>query len=112
MEGKDHLKEILGNIGQVNEPIDLEQAILKSIQTQEDAKAQITRYRANGAKALIASAILTVILGIMFSLPGSVRSLEHAMITYTSIVLILLVLFVQLEAVGTKILNSLKINLS
>ena len=112
MENKDHLKEILGNIDQINEPIDLEEAILKTIQKQESSKAQITRYKANGFKALILSAILVLVLGILFSLPSSVRTLEHSIITYTSIVLTLLVIFIQLEMAKTKIFNNLKNNLS
>lgn len=112
MHDTDHLKEILGSIDQINEPIDLETGILKSIQKQELSKVQIARYKANGIKALIASGMLIVVLGILFSLPSSVRSVEHSIITYTSIILMLLVLFVQLEMGGTKIFNNLKNNLS
>ncbi len=112
MEDKDNLKEILGNIDQINEPIDLEESILKTIQEQENSKAQIARYKANGFKALILSAILVLVLGILFSLPSSIRTLEHSIITYTSIVLTLLVIFIQLEMSKTKIFNNMKNNLS
>ncbi|MFS4447865.1 hypothetical protein [Maribacter sp. 2307UL18-2] len=112
MEDKDHLKEILGNIDQVNEPIDLEGVILKTIQKHESSKVQIARYKANGFKAIIVSGILIVILGILFSLPSSVRTFEHSIVTYTSIVLTLLVIFIQLEMGKAKIFNNLKNNLS
>jgi hypothetical protein len=103
MEDKDHLKEILGKIDGVNEPINLEGAILKAIQKQESSKLQIARYKAKGIKALIVSGILIVVLGFLFSLPSNVRKVEHAIVAYTSITLVLLVLFVQLEMGGTKI---------
>ncbi len=112
MEDKDHIKEILGNIDQVNEPIDLEGVILRAIQEQESSKVQIARYKVNGIKALKVSGILIVVLGILFSLPSSVRTVEHSIITYTSIILILLVLFIQLEMGRTRIFNNLKNNLS
>ncbi len=105
MEDKDPLKEILSNLDQINEPIDLEDAILKTLEKQESSKAQIARYKANGFKALILSAILVLVLGILFSLPSSVRTLEQSIITYTSIVLTLLVIFIQLEMSKTKIFN-------
>ena len=107
MEKKDHLKEILGSIDEVNEPIDLEGVILKSIQEQESSKVQIARYKAKGLKALIVSGMLIVVLGILFSLPSSVRTVEHSIVTYTSIILILLVLFIQLEMGKTNFLNNL-----
>lgn len=112
MENIDHLKEILGNIDQVNEPIDLEMVILKEIQAQERSKVQIVRYKTNGIKALIVSGILIVVLGILFSLSSNVRSLEYSSVMYTSIALVLLILFVQLETGETKIFNNLKNNLS
>ena len=112
MEDKDHLKVLLSNINQINEPIDLEGVILKVIQEQEGSKIQIARYKANGLKALIVSGILVVILGILFSLPSSVRTLEHSIITYTSITITLLVIFIQLEMGNKKIFNNLKNNLS
>jgi protein-S-isoprenylcysteine O-methyltransferase Ste14 len=112
MEDKDHLKELLGKIDEVNEPIDLERAILTAIQQQESSKLQIARYRANGIKALIASGILIIVLGILFSFPSSVRSVEHSIVTYTSIILVLIVLFIQLEMASTKKFNHLKNNLS
>lgn len=112
MESKDHLKEILGGIDEVNEPIDLERTILNTIQKEENSKEQIARYKANSFKALVVSGILIVILGILFSQSSSVRSIEYSIVTYTSIILILFVLFVQLEMGGTKIFNNLKSNLS
>ena len=112
MEDKDHLKEILGNIDEINEPIDLKGAILTIIQKQESSKVQIAHYKAKGVKALIVSGILIVVLGILFSLPNSVRTVEHSIVTYTSIILILLVFFIQLEIGRTKIFNNLKNNLS
>lgn len=112
MEDKDRLKEILGKIDEVNEPIDLEEAILKTIHKQESSKLQIARYKAKGIKAFIVSGILIVVLGFLFSLPSNVRTVEHSIVTYTSIILILLVFFIQLEMGGTKIFNNLKNNLS
>ena len=41
MKSKDHLKEIFGKIDEVNEPIDLEGAILKAILKRENSKVQI-----------------------------------------------------------------------
>jgi hypothetical protein len=112
MEDKDHLKEILGKIDQVNAPIDLERVILNIIQKEEKSKAQIARYKAKGTKALIASGILIIVLGILFSLPSSIRSFEHSVVTYTSITLILFVLFIQLEISRSKFFNNLKNNIS
>lgn len=112
MEDKDHLKEIFGNIDQVHEPIDLEAVILKTIQKHERSKVQIAHYKANGCKAIIVSGILIVILGILFSRPSSVNTFEHSIVTYTSIVLTLLVIFIQLEMGKEKIFNNLKNNLS
>jgi hypothetical protein len=112
MEDKDHLKEILGKIDQVNAPIDLERVILNTIQKEENSKAQIASYKAKGTKALIASGILIIALGILFSLPSSIRSFEHSVITYTSIIIILFVLFIQLEMSKTKFFNNQKNNIS
>lgn len=112
MEDKDQLKEILRSIDQINEPIDLEEAILKVIQKQESSKVQIVRYKSKGIKALIVSGILIVVLGILFSLPSSVRTFEHSIVTYTSIIITLLIIFIQLEMLKTKIFNNLKNNLS
>lgn len=110
MEDKDQLKEIFGKIDQIHAPIDLEGVILNSLQKEENLKANIARYKAKGTKALIASGILSIVLGILFSLPNSTRSLEHSVVTYTSIILILLVLFIQLEMGRTKFFNHLKKN--
>ena len=97
MEYKDHLKEILAKIGQVNESIDLEEIILNAIQKEEYSKAQIARYKRKGIKALVASVILIIVLAIQFSMPSSVRSVEYAIIIYTSLILVLFILFVQIE---------------
>jgi len=102
MEDKDHLKEILSNIDCINEPIDLEGVILKAIHKEETTKVKIARYKAKGIKALIASFILIIVLGILFSLPSYVRSIEDSIIAYTSIILVLIVFFVQLEISETK----------
>ncbi|GEM_PF-5422550 len=112
MEDKDHLREIFGKIDQINEPIDLEAVILNAIQKEEFSKAQIARYKAKGLKALIASGILVIVLGILFSLPNSVRSVEHSIVTYTSIIITLIILFILLEMGRTAIFNNLKNNLS
>ncbi len=112
MEDKHHLKEIFGKIDQINEPIDLEAVILNAIQKEEFSKAQIARYKAKGLKALIASGILVIVLGILFSLPNSVRSVEHSIVTYTSIIITLIILFILLEMGRTAIFNNLKNNLS
>jgi hypothetical protein len=106
MEDKDHLKEILGKIVEINEPIDLEELILKTIQEQEGSKLQIARYKAKGIKALLVSVILILVLGILFSLPSSVHTVEYSIITYTSIILVLIVLFIQLEITDNKNLFS------
>lgn len=112
MEDKDHLKEILKNVDQINEPIDLEGVILKTIKEQESSKVQIARYKANGFKALIVSGILIVVLGILYSLPSYVRTVEHSIVTYTSVIITLFVIFIQLEMSKSKIFNNLKNNLS
>lgn len=111
MENKDHLKEIFCNIDQINEPIDLEAVILKSIKEQERVRSQITRYKINGIRALSVSVVLVIVLAILYSLPNSVQSFEYSSIKYISIILTLLVLFVQLEMGGTKLFNNLKNNL-
>ena len=110
MEDRDYLKEILGKIDQVNEPVDLEKVILNTICKEENLKAQIALYKVKGSKALIASGILILVLLILFSLPSSVRSVEYSIVTYTSIVLILFVLFIQLEIGNSQIFNNLKNN--
>lgn len=112
MDDRDHLKEIMAQIDQLNEPIDLEGIILNAIRREENLKTQIAHYRANGIKALVASGILIIVLGILFSLPSSVRSLEYSIVTYTSIVLILFVLFIQLEMGNSRIFYNLKNNIS
>ncbi|WP_437395390.1 hypothetical protein [Flagellimonas lutimaris] len=112
MENKDHLKEILKNIDEVIEPIDLEGVILNAIQKEEHSKVQIAHYKAKGITALVVSGILMIILGILFSLPNRVRSFESSIVTYTSIVLTLLILFIQLEMGRARIFNNLKNNLS
>jgi len=111
MDKKDHFKEIFRMIDDVNEPIDLEEVILRTIQKQESSRLQIMRYRTIGIKALVLSIILIVILGILFSLPSNVRTVQHSIITYTSISLMLIILFIQLELGRTKIFNNLKNNL-
>ncbi len=112
MNNKDHLMEILGNIDQINVPIDLEGVILKTIQERESSKVQIARYKANGFKSIIVSGILIVVLGILFSLPSSVRTVEHSIVTYTSIIITLLVIFILLEMGKAKIFDNLENNLS
>ncbi|MFD0798414.1 hypothetical protein ACFQZJ_13155 [Maribacter chungangensis] len=112
MEDKDDLKEILGDIDQVNEPIDLEEIILNNIQKEEQSKAQIAYYKAQGIKALIMSGILIMVLATFFSLPSSIGSFEYSIITYTSITITLFVLFIQLEMGKSKIFNNLKNNVS
>ncbi|MFK7806673.1 MAG: hypothetical protein AB8F74_02630 [Saprospiraceae bacterium] len=111
MERKDYLKEILGEVGEVNQPVDLEGVIMNAIQEQENLELQIANYKAKGLKALIGSSILILVLGILFSFPGSVRTVEQSILTYTSIVLILLTILIQLEMGETRIFNKLKNNL-
>lgn len=110
MEDRDHLKEILGKVDEINESIDLEGAILNTIQKEEKTKAQIALYKAKGLKALITSGVLIIVLGILFSLPSNVSTLEYSIVTYTSIILVLIVLFIQFEMGLTKIFNNLKNN--
>ncbi len=112
MEEKDHLKEILANIDQLHEPVELQGIILNVIQKEESSRAKIAQYKARGFKALILSGILIIVLVVLFSMPNSVRSLEYSIITYSSMILVLVVLFIQLETGSTKIFNNLKNNLS
>ena len=90
MEDKDILKEILKG---VYENVDLESIILNSIQEQEKSKIRIDRYKDKGVKSLIVSVILIVILGILFSLSIKMSTVENSIVTYTSIILILIVFF-------------------
>ncbi len=110
MDEKDDLKEILNGIDQLHTPVDLEGAILQKIAEEERIKAQIARYRTNGLRALWASLVLTVILAVLFSLPNSIQTAEYAIMTYASVGVTLLVLFVQLEMGRTNGLNHLKTN--
>lgn len=111
MEDKDILKEILKGIDGVYENVDLESIILNSIQEQEKSKIRIDRYKDKGVKSLIVSVILIVILGILFSLSIKMSTVENSIVTYTSIILILIVFFIQIEMGGNKIFNNLKNNL-
>lgn len=111
MEDKDILKEILKGIDGVYENVDLESIILNSIQEQEKSKIRIDRYKDKGVKSLIVSVILIVILGILFSLSIKISTVENSIVTYTSIILILIVFFIQIEMGGNKIFNNLKNNL-
>ena len=111
MEDKDILKEILKGIDGVYENVDLESIILNSIQEQEKSKIRIYRYKDKGVKSLIVSVILIVILGILFSLSIKMSTVENSIVTYTSIILILIVFFIQIEMGGNKIFNNLKNNL-
>jgi uncharacterized membrane protein len=112
MDDIDHLKKIFGKIDHVHEPIDMEEVILRAIHKQESSTLQIARYKAKGIKALMVSGILIIVLGFLFSFPSNVSTVENSISTYTSIILILLVLFIQLEMGRTKIFNNLKNNLS
>lgn len=107
MEDKDHLKEVLGPLDQIHDPINLESHILEVIEQQERSKNLIARYKANGFKALILSISLIVILGILLSIPRSTPFIGYTLITYGSISLALLTLFVQLEMGKRKIFNHL-----
>lgn len=106
MEEKDPLKALLGNLDQVNQSIDLESVILKSIEQQELRKSKIKRYRTKGNQALKFSLVLIIVLGVLFSLPDNVSSFQKAVFTYFSITLMLLILFVQLEVSGKFLLNN------
>jgi phosphate/sulfate permease len=110
MENKDYLEEILGKIDEVNEPVDLEEAILKTIEQQESIKLQITRYQ--GTTALLVSAVLIVILGVLFSLPSSMGTSNRFIASFVGLSLALLILFIQLEMGGAKIFNQIKNYLS
>lgn len=112
MKDTDHLKKVFGKLDQIHEPIDMEEAILIAIAKERTLKAQIAKYRAYGKKSLLVSGILVAILGILFSRPSSMKSMEHAILTYTSIGLVLIVILIQLEAGGSKIFNQLKNNRS
>ncbi|MFD0796850.1 hypothetical protein ACFQZJ_05225 [Maribacter chungangensis] len=108
MDKEDRLMEILREIDAVNGPIDLENAVLKAIMEQEHSKQKIANYKAKGMKALTVSVILIIALGILFSMSGYVRTVEHSIITYTSIIIVLIVLFIQLEMGGTNIFKNHK----
>ncbi|TLF45281.1 hypothetical protein [Maribacter aurantiacus] len=112
MKDTDHLKEVFGKLDQIHEPIDLEETILTAIEKERTLKAQIAKYRSYGKKSLIVSGILVAILGILFSRPSTRQSMEHTILAYTSIGLVLVVILVQLEAGGSKIFNQLKNNRS
>ena len=100
----------MGRIEQINEPIDLEAVILKTIQEQEVLKKQIARYKARGVKALFVSILLTLVLAILYSYPSSSPSAEYASIMYVSITLALFMLLIQVELSGIRSLNQLKNN--
>lgn len=112
MKDTDHLKKVFGKLNQIHEPIDMEEAILTALEKERTIKAQIAKYRSYGKKSLLVSGMLIAILGILFSRPSSMQSMEHTIITYTSIGLVLVVTLIQLEAGGSKIFNQLKNNRS
>lgn len=110
MDDNDHLKVLLNDIDRIHAPIDLEAAIIKAIRKEERSRHQIEQARARGVKALLGSGMLTVILIILFSWPAHVRSVEHAVLTYSSISVALTLLFVQLEIGRGKLFNDFKNN--
>ncbi|GAB5555277.1 MAG: hypothetical protein Sapg2KO_48680 [Saprospiraceae bacterium] len=112
MEDKDQLKDILGNVTQIDKSIDLESVVLDIIEQQERSKVQIARYKANGFKALIVTAILLIVLVLLFSRSDVLRSMEYTVLTYTSITLALLTLFAQLEMGERNIFNHPEKNLT
>jgi len=99
MEQKDELKDILRTLNQLHAPIDLETRIISSIQKQENLKAQAERYMTQGIRALIVSFLLLVILIISFYFEAS-TSFQDRTLKYASIIISLLVLFIQLELAG------------
>lgn len=108
MDNNDRLKEVLEKIDNVNAPIDLEDVVMKAIREQESVNNRIASYKAKAYKALTVSVILTMTLGILFSLSSNVHSIEHYVITYSSIILVLIILFIQLEMGRTKIFENHK----
>lgn len=112
MEDSDYLKEILAKVDQIHEHIDLEKAILNTLQKEQELKTKIASYKSRGKKALLVSGILIIALGILFSIPSNHTSIDGLVITYTFTSLVLILLFFQLEVGKTKIFNQSKNNQS
>lgn len=106
MEDKDQLKEILSNINHINDPIDLEASIMKSIERSELVKDKIANYKRQGIRGLIISFILVIALVLIYSF----QTAEDANLKYTSIAACLILLFAQLELGGLKFINQIKNN--
>jgi hypothetical protein len=106
METEDNLKKILGKLDLVNDPIDIESDVLKAITENEISKNKIADYKSRGVKALKISAFLIILLGMLLSMSSSLRSLEHSIATYSSVILVLIILFIQLEIGGTKVFDN------
>lgn len=105
MKNEDHLKEILSRIDEFDIPFDMEQNILLKIKKYEKIKLQIANYRAKAKKVMLVSILLIIVLGILFSLPRNFSTVENSIITYSSVVVVLIVLFIQLEISNTNNLN-------
>lgn len=110
MKTKDELKDIFKGINQLNDPIDFEHSILESIRNQELQKEQIKKLKERGIRGLILSLTLIVILGVLYSFQGEFQSQECQNIKYSSIVIALFVLFMQLEMGGFKHIINFKNN--
>ena len=112
MEDNDYLKEILEKVDQIYQPIDFEKDILNTLQKEQKLKTKIAAYKSQGKKALLVSGILIIVLGILFSTPGNHKAMEQTVITYSSISLVLILLFFQLEVSSSRVINQLKNNQS
>ena len=110
MEDNDYLKEILGKMDQIHEPVDFEKTILNTLQKEQKLKTKIAAYKSRGKKALLVSGILIIVLGILFSIPSNHKAMKQTVITYASISLVLILLFFQLEVGSSKIFNQSKNN--
>jgi len=108
MENEDHLKEILKCINQVNGPIDVESEVLQKIREYEKYKDKIAKYKANHIKALVMSGVLIMVLVLLFSLPSNIRTVEYSVSTYVLVLIVLIVIFIQLEMTHVKLFKNLK----
>ncbi|WP_139828014.1 hypothetical protein [Marivirga sericea] len=109
MNKEDHLKDIFREIDNVNDPIDLEERVLGAIATQESLQGKIGHYKAKAMMALKLSVGLIAVLGILFSFSTNVRTMEYSIVTYTAVILTLIILFIQLEISRTRTVKNHKI---
>ncbi len=107
MDTRDELKEILKNIESIHQPIDLEEDILRVIETREELRLKVKTYKINGLRGLLLSVILIIQVSVLFSFPGDVDSASYSTVKYMAIAISLFVFFIQLEMGGFKFINQL-----